>query len=1024
MSRSKQKLKRTQKRKVNKTLKKNVRKSMNRKVVKRYNKKTIKRGKNMHRGGMISIDRGIGHLKKSKDNKSMHAHLSDVLQSHIDSKNKSVNLGLRAARWQKTKDIAKSVVTKAATLALVVGARPFMSPIILTTAIITGSLSGIILGSIGFTGSIGVLFSKANEKDREKLLKDYIIKDMLEHDFLKEKFSNGVSLSDYVRENGTYRKGTEENPRTKETPRSKGYCLICTHVGRIKCEMKNWFEMAISENPISKSDLEQIEWYKPTTFKQKMYKGSTRKKKNDTGLKSYLSETQFSKYEDEERKRELKKFQKTRQGRQALSRPGRLGGVSYVYPNEKKGRAGLETELRRRQEEQEAERRRQEERHRQEEEENSAMAEAKFTPSFDPKVMGGGEGEHEFHPQIFGEGHSLTSEPIIFPLEDALKHYLFGTDFFNNCILLERILNKDEMYYISISLLYGGHLKQMKKGKERFARATENFLYSKIFPSSLIISEYGVLYGERIRKVIDLDRQVSADPDSGLEGAWEQIVKGTKGLVDIEKDEKEKIMNDIKSVKCAISEMIHIKDKFKGKLGDVPVITFCIPKSKMEKYKNQENLIVGDNEVAEVIQYRHGEAVHNLKLKEAYELSEQTGKKGGSSSNRIDEINKLNHKKKNKTRKLIHTKNNKKRNIKHSGGTISAENYQDYSRNISEHSKRYKYLKRFGAYTGTLALGTAAAMAGPAAIGVASTLGAVGAAGYGLSKVVNLKTGYIQDSSLTLNGIDSSINASEKLLDIINILENHEVLGASAKKCKRLVTSPLIRTIHTLLIALKKICEEQKLEYIKKLNIHREKHLLELPGDRVELLLPMGCNSRQILDDPLDQNNPCQIYRNVQSVRLTTVPKHDYKILYDCSDESLHSDELDFQVFPFGPDASHPLVFSINHIKDRNKVGIEAVIEMYHDIFNYVPDPAAAWEANLPSHPILPPPISAEQQKCGDKLPPCQLGFECQNQKRKRMFGFRKEGICEPIKKRTYGGGGSKRKLKKSKKRKTKNIRK
>ena len=42
--------------------------------------------------------------------------------------------------------------------------------------------------------------------------------------------------------------------------------------------MKNWFEMAISDNPISKSDLEQIEWYKPTTFKQKMYKKFTRGK--------------------------------------------------------------------------------------------------------------------------------------------------------------------------------------------------------------------------------------------------------------------------------------------------------------------------------------------------------------------------------------------------------------------------------------------------------------------------------------------------------------------------------------------------------------------------------------------------------------------------------------------------------------------------------------------------------------------------------------------------------------------------
>ena len=28
-----------------------------------------------------------------------------------------------------------------------------------------------------------------------------------------------------------------------------------------------------------------------------------------------------------------------------------------------------------------------------------------------------------------------------------------------------------------------------------------------------------------------------------------------------------------------------------------------------------------------------------------------------------------------------------------------------------------------------------------------------------------------------------------------------------------------------------------------------------------------------------------------------------------------------------------PILFSIDHIKDRNKTGIEAVIEMYHDIF-------------------------------------------------------------------------------------------
>ena len=40
-------------------------------------------------------------------------------------------------------------------------------------------------GGLGFIGSIGFLFSRANKKDREKLLKDYIIKDMLEHNFLE-----------------------------------------------------------------------------------------------------------------------------------------------------------------------------------------------------------------------------------------------------------------------------------------------------------------------------------------------------------------------------------------------------------------------------------------------------------------------------------------------------------------------------------------------------------------------------------------------------------------------------------------------------------------------------------------------------------------------------------------------------------------------------------------------------------------------------------------------------------------------
>jgi len=52
MSRSIQKLKKTQKRNMNKTLKRNVRKSMKKKIVKR---KTIKRGKNMHggRGGVV-----------------------------------------------------------------------------------------------------------------------------------------------------------------------------------------------------------------------------------------------------------------------------------------------------------------------------------------------------------------------------------------------------------------------------------------------------------------------------------------------------------------------------------------------------------------------------------------------------------------------------------------------------------------------------------------------------------------------------------------------------------------------------------------------------------------------------------------------------------------------------------------------------------------------------------------------------------------------------------------------------------
>ena len=558
MSRSKQKLKRTQKRKMNKKLKKDVRKSMNRKVVKRYNKKTIKRGKNMHGGGLISLNRGIGYLKKSKDNKSMHAHLSDVLQSHIKNE---------GGYKYNLKNIAKTV----GGLAFLMGTRPFVSPIVLTTSIGTGSLLGMISGGLGFLGSIGFLFSRANKKDREKLLKDYIIKDMLEHNFLEEEFSDGVSLSDYVRENGTY-------SDTNNAPESKGYCLICTHVGRIKCEMKNWFEMAISENPISKSDLEQIEWYKPTTFKQKMYKKFTRGKKYDAGLKSYLSDKQFSDY-----------------GFQA-------GGHEFNR--------------------------------------NAKMvAEKGYSLG---NLVGGGD---EYHLQIFGEGHSLTSESKIFPLEDALKHYLFGTDFYNNCILLERILNKDGMYYISISLLDGGNFKPKK---ERFARMTEKKLGygdAKIFPSSLIISEYGVLYGERIKKVIDLDRKISAQPVKGmpvkgmpdtdpegsaLDGAWQQIVKGIKGLVNIKEDEKKKIIKDIKSVKCAISEMIHIKDKFK-KLGDVPVITFCIPKSKMEKYKNQENLIVGDNEVAEVIQYRHGEALHNLKLKE---LSKQTGKKGGSSFNR------------------------------------------------------------------------------------------------------------------------------------------------------------------------------------------------------------------------------------------------------------------------------------------------------------------------------------------------------------------------------------------------------
>ena len=47
----------------------------------------------------------------------------------------------------------------------------------------------------------------------------------------------------------------------------------------------------------------------------------------------------------------------------------------------------------------------------------------------------------------------------------------------------------------------------------------------------------------------------------------------------------------------------------------------------------------------------------------------------------------------------------------------------------------------------------------------------------------------------------------------------------------------------------------------------------------------MGCNSRQILDDPLDQNKPCQIYKDIQSVQLTPRVTSDYKIFYDCNGE-------------------------------------------------------------------------------------------------------------------------------------------
>jgi hypothetical protein len=113
MSRSKQKLKRTQKRKVNKTLKKNVRKSMNRKVVKRYSKKTIKRNNRQKGSGIWDTLRyGVnkiwdphGNIVKSVEKKQ--ADISDLYQEALKAK------AAEAAEAQRQQQLTTALATEA-----------------------------------------------------------------------------------------------------------------------------------------------------------------------------------------------------------------------------------------------------------------------------------------------------------------------------------------------------------------------------------------------------------------------------------------------------------------------------------------------------------------------------------------------------------------------------------------------------------------------------------------------------------------------------------------------------------------------------------------------------------------------------------------------------------------------------------------------------------------------------------------------------------------------------------------------